>query len=147
MDISQGCDQLCTSYKIMAIPANSRRKHCTSHVLKPLDEIQVDTVPNPEPLCLLSESRYGCYLISCDRYSRIFRVCGIRDKTTDACIDGINLILSSLPFPSKTSTSLTLPTYVVILALNFVLTFSENGAVTMILILAQLPLSTRNKMA
>ena len=107
VNITQGSDQLCTSCKIMSIPAASRRKHRTSHVFKPLEEIQVDTVPNPEPLGLSSESRYGYYLIFCDRYSRIFRACGIRDKTTDACIDGINLILSSLPIQNKHISHLT----------------------------------------
>ena len=101
VDITQGTDQLCTSCKMMSIPAASRRKTRTSHVTRPLEEIQLDTVPNPEPLGLSSDSRYSYYLIFCDRYSRIFRICGIRDKTTDACIDGINLIISSLPIKNK----------------------------------------------
>ena len=91
----------------MSIPVTFRRKYRTSHVFNPLDEIQVDTVPNPEPLSLSSESRYECYLIFCDRYCRIFRVCVMRDKTTDACIDGINLILSSLPIQNKHISHLT----------------------------------------
>ena len=58
--------------------------------MSPLDEIQVDTVPNPEPLGLSPESRYNYFLILCDRFSRTFRLIGIQDKSTDACIDGKN---------------------------------------------------------
>ena len=63
VNISQGSDQLCISCKIMSIPAVSRRKHRTSHVFRPSDEIQVGTVPNPEPVGLSSESRCRYYLI------------------------------------------------------------------------------------
>ena len=76
-------------------------KRHTSHIFSPLDEIYVDTVPNLEPLGLSSKSRYWHNLIFHNRYFRIFRLCGIRDKTTDACIDGINLIISSIPLKNK----------------------------------------------
>ena len=88
---------MCTSCKIMTISSHSRGKERHSIVKHPLDEIQVDTVPNPEPLGLSLESRYNYFLILCDRYSRIFRLIGMRDKSTEACIDGIELLTSSIP--------------------------------------------------
>ena len=80
----------------MSIPATACGSTCTSQVLKPLDEIQVDTVPNPEPVVLSTDTRYNYFLILCDRFSRIFRICGIGDKSSDACIHGIELIISNL---------------------------------------------------
>ena len=56
---------------------------------KLLGEIQVDTVPNPKPNGISMESKFYSFLILCDRYSRIFRTIGIRDKTSEACIYGI----------------------------------------------------------
>ena len=67
-----------------------------------MDEIQVDTVPNPEPMGLSADTRFNYFLIFCDRYSRLFRICGIRDKSTDACIDGIELIISNLSIHQHT---------------------------------------------
>ena len=96
VDITPGIDNMCTSCKIMTIPAHSRGKPRTSIVSKPLDEIQVDTVPNPEPMGLSADTRFKFFLIFCDRYSRTFRLCGIKDKSTEACIDGIELIISNL---------------------------------------------------
>ena len=81
----------------MTIPANARGSSRTSQVSKPLEEIQVDTVPNPEPMGLSADTRYNYFLILCDRYSRIFRICGIRDKSSEACIDGIELLIPNLP--------------------------------------------------
>ena len=43
----------------MTIPSHSRGKERNSVARHPLDEIQVDTVPNPEPLGLSLESRYS----------------------------------------------------------------------------------------
>ena len=97
VDITQSIDPLCTTCKIMSIPAHARGKARGSKVHKPLDEIQVDTVPNPEPMGLSADTRFNYFLILCDRFSRTFRICGIRDKTTDACIDGIELIISTMP--------------------------------------------------
>ena len=101
-EVTQGIDTICTSCKIMTIPAHARGKSRTSIVSKPLDEIQVDTVPNPEPMGLSADTRYNYFLIFCDRYSRLFRICGIRDKSTDACIDGIELIISNLSLHQRT---------------------------------------------
>ena len=84
----------------MTIPAASRGKTRNSQPVSPLDEIQVDTVPNPEPLGLSPESKYNYFLILCDRFSRTFRLIGIQDKSTDACIDGIELLTSR--FPNRT---------------------------------------------
>ena len=50
VDIIQSIDPLCTTCKIMSIPAHARGKARESRVQRPLDEIQVDTVPNPEPM-------------------------------------------------------------------------------------------------
>gem|GEM_PF-2876143 len=97
VEVTQGIDPLCTSCKIMTIPAHARGKPRESTVSTTLDEIQVDTVPNPEPMGLSADSRFNYFLILCDRYSRLFRICGIKDKTTDACIDGIELIISTIP--------------------------------------------------
>ena len=68
----------------MSIPAHARGKARESRVQRPLDEIQVDTVPNPELMGLSADTRFNYFLILCDRFSRTFRICGIRDKTTDA---------------------------------------------------------------
>ena len=81
----------------MSIPAHARGKARESRVQRPLDEILVDTVPNPEPMGLLADNRFNYFLILCDRFSSTFRICGIRDKTTDTCIDGIELIISTMP--------------------------------------------------
>ena len=40
------------------------------------------------------ESKFNYFLILCDRYSRIFRTIGIGDKTSEACIDGIEQLIS-----------------------------------------------------
>ena len=62
VDITQGIDNMCTSCKIMTIPAHARGKTRTSIVLKPLDKIQVDTVPNPEPMGLSVDTRFKYFL-------------------------------------------------------------------------------------
>ena len=65
-DIStvQGYDSICTSCKIITIPASARGKRRDTQVSFPLEEIQVDTVPNPEPLGLSPDSRFNYFLIS-----------------------------------------------------------------------------------
>ena len=50
-------DSVCTSCKIMTIPAAWRGKPRNSSSTFPLEKIQVDTVPNPEPLGISAESR------------------------------------------------------------------------------------------
>ena len=57
VNIKQGNDSVCTSCKIMTMPSHYRGKEMNSIARHPLDEIQVDTVPNPEPLGLSLESR------------------------------------------------------------------------------------------
>ena len=47
------------------------------------------------------ESQFNYFLILCDRYSRIFRTIGIRDKASEACIDGIEQLISTFPTLSK----------------------------------------------
>ena len=81
----------------MSIPSSSRGKKRESQVHTLLEEIQVDTVPNPEPIGISTDSRFNYYLILCDRYSRIFRSIGIKDKSSEACIDGIEQIISNIP--------------------------------------------------
>ena len=79
----------------MSIPAHSRTKSRQSVVNKPLEEIQVDTVPNPEPISILNESKVNYFLILCDRYSRIFKAIGLKDKSSEACIDVIEQLISN----------------------------------------------------
>ena len=43
----------------MSIPAHARGKARESRVQRPLDEIQVDTVPNPEPMGLSADTRFN----------------------------------------------------------------------------------------
>ena len=76
----------------MSIPSSSRGKKRESQVHTLLEEIQVDTVPNPEPIGISTDSRFNYYLILCDRYSRIFRSIGLKDKSSEARIDGIEQI-------------------------------------------------------
>ena len=83
VNITQSIDPFCTTCKIMTISAHARGKSRDSKVYKPLDEIQIDTVPNPEPMGLSADTRFNYFLILCDRFSHIFRMCGIKDKTTD----------------------------------------------------------------
>ena len=66
-----------------------------SQVHDPLEEIQVDTVHNPEPIRISADSRFNYYLILCDRYSRIFRSICIKGKSSEACIDCIEQIISN----------------------------------------------------
>ena len=53
----------------------------TINCKKTLEEIQVDTVPNPEPIGISNESKVNYLLILCGRYSRIFRAIGLKDKS------------------------------------------------------------------
>ena len=62
----------------MTIPTTSREKTENSQSVSPLEEIYVDTVPNPEPLSLSPESKYNYFLLICGRYSRSFRHIGIK---------------------------------------------------------------------
>ena len=101
VDITQTIDTFYTTCKIMIIPAHVRDKIRESKVYKLLDEIQIDTVPNPEHMGLSADTRFNYFLILCDRFSRIFGIYGKRDKTTDACIDGIELIISTMPGTSR----------------------------------------------
>ena len=54
----------------MTIPSHSIGKGGNSIVRYPSDEIQVDMVPNPEPMGLSLGSRYVYFLILCDGYSK-----------------------------------------------------------------------------
>ena len=45
----------------------------------------------------MSKSIYNYFLILCDRYPRTFGPIGILDKSTDACIDGIEVLVSRIP--------------------------------------------------
>ena len=78
-----------------------KRKTRKTQARYPLDEIQVDTVPNPEHLGLSIESRYNYFLIPCDKFSRIFRLIRIQDKISEACIDGIELWPSNILTPTR----------------------------------------------
>ena len=63
--ITSGNDFICTSCKIMTIPAVSRRKLRNTTPMFPLEEIQIDTVPNREPQGISTEFKYNYFLI-CD---------------------------------------------------------------------------------
>ena len=88
---------MCSSCKIMSIPLGSRGKKRESQLHGPLEEIQVDTVPYPEPIGISTDSRFNYHLILCDGYSRIFRSIGTKDKSSEAYIDGIKQIISNIP--------------------------------------------------
>ena len=79
----------------MAIPAHTRTKSRKSDINKPLEEIQVDTVPNQEAIGILTESRFNYFPILCDRYSRIFRVIGLKDESSEAYIDRIEQTIAN----------------------------------------------------
>ena len=85
----------------MTIPAHTGGKERNLISRKPLEEIQVDTVPNHEPNEISMESKFNYFLILCDRYSRIFRTIGIRDKTSEVYIDGIEQLISKFSTFSK----------------------------------------------
>ena len=80
----------------MTIPSRSRGNKWNSNVSNPLDEIQIDTVPSPEPVEVPSEFSFNYFLTICDRYSRMVRLIGIRNKITEACIDGLKQIISNI---------------------------------------------------
>ena len=96
VEVTQGTNFVCTSCKIMSIPSSSRETKRESQVHGSLEEIQVDTVPNPELIDISTDSRFNYYLILCDRYSKIFRSIGISDKSSEACIHGIEQIISNI---------------------------------------------------
>ena len=58
-----GIDTPCTSCKIITIPAHTRGKERNSTIRKPPEEIQVDTVPNPESNRISFESKFNYFLI------------------------------------------------------------------------------------
>ena len=82
-------DSGCVSCKTISIPAHSTTKSRESDVNKPLEEIQINTIPKPEPIGFSTESTFNYFLILCDRNFRIFRVIGLKDKSSEACIDKI----------------------------------------------------------
>ena len=64
VEVIQGTtDFVCTSRKIMHLPSISSGKKRESQVHGPLEEIQVDTVPNHEPIGISTDSRFYYYLI------------------------------------------------------------------------------------
>ena len=87
--VIQGTDFVCTSCQIMSIPSSSRGKKRESQVLFPIEEIQVDTVSNPDPIGISTDYRFNYFLILYDRYSRVFRLIGKKEKSSEAYIDGI----------------------------------------------------------
>ena len=95
--ITQSIGPLYTTYKIMSIPAYARGKTRESMVQKSLDEIQVGIISNPESMCRFADTRFKYFLIQCIRFSCTFWIYGLRDKTIHACINGIELIISTMP--------------------------------------------------
>ena len=80
----------------MTIRTTSRNKTRSNICKSFLEEIQIDTVPNPEPLGISSETRCNNFLIFCDLFSRIFRIAALRDKSSKECAKGIEQILSKI---------------------------------------------------
>ena len=58
-------DFICIPYKTMSIPSNSRTWLRNSCLDKYLEDIQVDTVPNPGSIGISSESRFNYFHILC----------------------------------------------------------------------------------
>ena len=77
----------------MTIPVHAKGKQRNSIMNRTLEEIQVDSVPNPKTNGISMESKFNYFLILCDRYSRIFKTIGIRDKTSEACVNGIEQLI------------------------------------------------------
>ncbi len=129
----------------MTIPAASRQKLRNTSPTFPLEEIQVDTVPNLEPQGISTESKYNYFLILCDRFSRTFNLIGIQDKSSEACIDGIELLLSRLPNNNKIVNRIS---HIIDLmqVLNLDQILLENGAVKTKLGSQQQHPNTKNKM-
>ena len=100
-------DKFCTSCKITSIPHAARSKTRTSTSKSFLEEIQVDTIPNPEPLGVSAETRYKFFLTFCDRYSRIFRIAGMKDRSSLECASAIECILSRIPNSTLTPKDIT----------------------------------------
>ncbi len=75
----------------MSIPSSSRGEERESKVSVPL---KIDILPNPEFVGISTESRFHNVLILCDRFSRMFRLLHIRDTISEACIDGLEQIIS-----------------------------------------------------
>ena len=46
---------------------------------------------------LSADAKFNYFQILCDRFSCTFQMCGIKDKMTEAYIDGIKLIISTMP--------------------------------------------------
>ena len=95
------------SCKLATIKHAARSKTRSSTPKSFLEEIQVDTVPNPEPLGVCAETKHKYLLIFCDRYSRIFRVIGMKDKSSLQCASAIETILSRIPNSNKTAKDIT----------------------------------------
>ena len=78
VEVTQCTGFVCTSCKIMSISSSSREKKREMQVIRLLEEIQVDTIPDTEPISVSPDSRFNYYLILCNRYSRILRSIDIR---------------------------------------------------------------------
>ena len=107
VQVIQGIDKFCTTSRVMTIPTANRNKTRQSECKSFLFEIQVDTVPNPEPQGISIETRFKYFLIFCDRYSSIFRVAGMHDKTSKECARAIEQILSKIPNSTYTPKDVT----------------------------------------
>ena len=91
VEVAQGIDSIYTSCEVTSSSRGSKRNPI---VFKHLNEIQIDIVPDTEPIGISSKSRFGYFLISCDRYSRIFRLMCIGSRNTKVYINGLEQIIS-----------------------------------------------------
>ena len=93
---------------------------------------------------LSTDTRFNYFLIFCDHYSQLFRICGIQDKSTDAYIDGIELIYQIYPFINVHHKPYA--TYIVTLDLNSDQILLENGVVKIKFNSTPQPQNIKNKM-
>lgn len=100
-------DKFHMSCKIMIIPHAARSKNLTSTQKASLEEIQIDMVPDPEPLGVSLETHFKFFLIFYDRHSRIFCIARMKDKSSSECSKAIEGIISKIPNSTLTAKDIT----------------------------------------
>ena len=76
VEVTRKIDFVCTSCKILiSIPSSSRGKKRKSEASFPLEEIHVDTVPNPEPIGMSANSGFNYHLILLANFLTISHIC------------------------------------------------------------------------
>ena len=81
------------------MPAYSRDKTRDYTVNKLLGETEVNTLPNIEPIGILSKSSFNYFLIIYNRYSRVYIIIvALEDKSTDIFIGGLEKLISKFSY-------------------------------------------------